>query len=122
MEKEEALRRLKVGDLIHSGSADGPSRICLVAELTQTHIVTRSITTQEELFFCIESGAAVPWQSEWPLGVTCVEPLPQATYDILMGLNDRYAGVANDGDYRLSASEVRALSIAGNHCKRYPFS
>lgn len=85
--RARAIRQLGEGDLFNAEDDEGPTRICLVTSVTETTIVTRSVTVQEIIEFDRESGVATP---PFNFVITSVAELPRDIHDVFLGLDQKY--------------------------------
>jgi hypothetical protein len=96
--REEALRRIAVGDIFSAEGSSGSTRICLTMSVTETIILARNIPTQAIYEFDRRTGVAVRYFSSTPYYYTIdsVAALPANIHEILLGLDRKY----REGEYK----------------------
>lgn len=110
-----ALENVKVDDMIQAEGSNGGSFICLVTDVTETHILARTVTHQICLQFDVERGAAKVPGHNIVCTINSIAPLPRDVYDALLGIDERYRTSTDPDRARLSEGERRALIFAARH-------
>jgi hypothetical protein len=113
--RRAALENVKVGDMIHAEGSNGGSFICLVTDVTETHIRARTVTHQILLQFDVERGMAIVPGHRIECKIDSAVPLPQDVYDSLVGIDERYRRDTDIESARLSETERRALIFSVRH-------
>jgi hypothetical protein len=104
------LGRLSVGDIFHATCASsGASLICLIEAIEADKIVSRRVTTQDQVEFEIATGVALPVTRKDRCLIDSVTPLPPEIHDALLGLDRRMR--SPDGDKPVSQQERDAFKF-----------
>lgn len=122
--REVIIRSTAVGDLFHATSPNGASLICLALEVTDTAIVSQTVTSVYDLNFDRETGTAErDFHGE---SVVCtidsVAPLPDEFKKTLVAVHRVYANKDEDDDEvsKLREAEHRALTFAAQYFPANP--
>jgi hypothetical protein len=120
-DREAALRRIAVGDILHACARPehGASYICLVLQLREDAIFARRMTTQSVHWFDRSTGAEI---DDPRVVIDSVAPLPPDIREIMLGLDRKYRESeyreADDPDWeppegwsRLTEDQKRAFSF-----------
>ena len=102
--REEALRRIAVGDIFHASALNGASFVCLTLQVTDNLIMARRVTTQSVHNFDRTTGVEGP--EDKPLTIDSVAPLPIDIRDILLSL-DRKTVRTNFGVRKIPPGRCR---------------
>ncbi len=115
--REQALRRIRDGDLFNVDGDHGHPITCLATLITETTIFARSITHQVNFEFSRETG--IGKGEKYVLGGTIqsVAQLPADIHDTLIGLDRRYRS-PDPGP--LSKAEKVALSFIDDFYDAHP--
>jgi len=121
--REEALRKIAVGDIFHASAPNGASFICLALQVRENMVFARRITSQSVHEFDRSTGVEDP--DGVPLTIDSIAPLPTDIHEIMLGLDRkyredeyRYAEDPNwkmpEDDARLTKDEIRGLLFVGD--------
>ena len=114
-DRKAALNNLAVGDIFHAESPNGASLICLVVAVTRTTIKARTVTTQKNLEFDRQTGAA-EWGDEPALcTVDSVAPLPADIHNVMLGIDQKFRLEQQPERLKLKDAEKRALLYVDSH-------
>lgn len=125
-DREDAIRKLSVGDIFHGRSQHGTSLTCVVTALDGNTLHARRITTQDALQFDRKTGGH---QGRGGGRIDCVTPFPPDIHSAFAGLDQKYQsfremrskGLEPDPEqYTLTTAEVRALLSIDDHVSSNP--
>lgn len=119
--REDALRKIAVGDFFRTTSPNQASLPCLALEVTTDSIRARSIASRFDLKFDRTSGIAA--FSEYERNVDCIidslAPLPPDVHRVMLGLDRKYASPSEESE-KLTEDEKRALVFVARFYPQNP--
>jgi hypothetical protein len=120
--RTETLAQIAVGDIFHATAPNGASLICLALEVTDTMIVSQTVTSVYHLNFDRKTGTSErDFHGE---SVVCtidsVAPLPDDFKKTLIALHRAYASKDEDNVSKLREAEHRALVFAAQYFPAHP--
>lgn len=110
---KSVLSRLDVGDLFHASCPSKASYICLVKAMAEDRIISRRITTQEDVDFELTTGFTLPVSEETRCRIDSIAPLPAAIHNVMLGL-ERKMRLRGADNKRLSDEEKDALKFVAD--------
>jgi len=120
--REAAIRSIAVGDLFHATSPNGASLICLALSVTDTTIVSRTVTSIYDLEF--DRATGVVERDFHGERVRCtidsIAPLPQDYKKTLIELHRVFSTKTEGDDRGLKDPEPRVLVFAAQHYPANP--
>jgi hypothetical protein len=120
--REAILARIDTGDIFHATSPNGASLICLALEVTDTMIVSQTVTSVYDLNFDRRTGKAErDFHGE---SVVCiidsVAALPNDFKKTLIAVHRAYSSKDESGVSKLRDAEHRALVFAAQYFRAHP--
>jgi hypothetical protein len=126
IDRESALQRVAVGDIIHARASNRASLVCLVTALDDGTIYARRIHTQDDVQFDRHTGFE---SGKDHTKIDCVAPLPPEIYDVFLEMDRRYQaahariaqGIEVDPkEARWTPEERRAHGLFDEHLEANP--
>lgn len=131
--REEALRKIAVGDIFHAEGSTGSSRTCVAVQVRDTTILARDVSIQAIYEFNRRTGVAVRYFGSTPYDyiIDSVALLPDDIRDIILEIDQKN----REGEYRraedpnwerspadaaLTESEIRAYLFCANFYRTNP--
>ena len=115
------LNKLRVGDIIHANSPNCPSLICLVTNVSDSHLFTRNITMQFEIKFDIQTGKGNRGAKNDICTIDSIAPLPLDIHNIMLRLDRLFRLLPEKRDHtHLSADEKNAIIFIDNFYRKNP--
>ena len=117
-----AIRGIGVGDLFHATSPNGASLICLALEVTDTTIVSETVTSVYDLHFDRTTGTAErDFHGERVLcTIDSVALLPVDFKKTLVELHRAFSAKDESDGQKLNEPEHRALIFAAQYFPAHP--
>lgn len=103
------LEKLKIGDILHANSPTGGSLICLISKISHTHIYARTVTTQFEIKFNIQTGSGVRVDDNVVCTIDSVAPLPVDIHNIMLGFDRKFRLARENVQLQMNDEEKKAL-------------
>lgn len=120
--REAAIRSIVAGDLFHATSPNGASLICLALEVTDTTIVSQTVTSVYDLNF--DRGTGMAERDFHGERVVCaidsVAPLPDDFTKTLIALHLTHLRKDESDEPKLKDPEHRALVFAAQYFPAHP--
>ena len=122
--RETAIRSIAVGNIFHATAPNGASLICLALEVTDTAIVSQTVTSVYDLTFDRETGLAKrDFHGEHVVcTIDSVAPLPNDFKETLIALHRAYSRKNKDDGPELKDPEHRALVFAAQFYPTNPIA
>jgi hypothetical protein len=122
IKREAAIRCIAVGDLFHATSPNGASLICLALDVTDSMVVSQTVTSMYDLDFDRKTGIAErDFHGE---NVVCtidsVASLPDHFRKTLIDLHRTYLKKDESDESKLKDPEHRALVFAAQYFPAHP--
>lgn len=110
---KSVLSQLDIGDIFHASCPSPASYICLVKAIAEDRIISRRITTQEDVDFDLTTGFTLPFSEKPRCRIDSITPLPPAIHNIMLGL-ERKMRLCSSDKKRLSDEEKDALKFVAD--------
>jgi hypothetical protein len=111
----ESIKRIAVGDIFHASSSNSPSLICLATVVSDTLIVSRTVTTQINLAFDRLTGEALCNENATICTIDSVTPLPVEVHSVMLGIDRKFRLEHKEERLKLNHSEIQALLFVDSH-------
>jgi len=110
---KSVLSQLDIGDLFHASCPSPASYICLVKAIAEDRIVSRRITTQEDVEFELATGFTLPFSEKPRCRIDSIAPLPVVIHNVMLGL-ERKMRLSRGESGRLNEEEKDALKFVAD--------
>jgi hypothetical protein len=116
----EVLKNIVVGDIFHASSPNSASLICLAVSVSETTIVSRTVTTQICLDFDRSTGKALWIETAVICTIDSVTPLPVEVHNTILSIDRKFRLEQSEDRLKLNRSEIQALLFVDAHYTENP--